>query len=82
MPGDVVLLPTGAAHALASALDAATVPFHHAAAEQALAAGEELHLGTGIGQTRILCASYHQDPAITYRSDAVGAATCDGHRPF
>jgi hypothetical protein len=80
MPGDVVLLPTGAAHALATALDAATVPFDHAAAEQALAAGEELHLG--IGQTRILCASYHQDPAITYRSDAVGAATCHGHRPF
>jgi hypothetical protein len=32
---------------------------------RALAAGEELHLGTGIGQTCILCASYHQDPAVT-----------------
>jgi hypothetical protein len=41
------------------------VPFDHAAAEQALAAGEQLRLGTGTGQTRILCASYHQDPAVT-----------------
>src|SRR5215467_7016456 len=65
MPGDVVLLPTGIAHVLASAPDADTVPFDHLAAEQALAAGEELRLSTGIGQTRILCASYHQDPAIT-----------------
>jgi len=65
MPGDVVLLPTGRAHVLASAPDADTAPFDHLAAEQALAAGDELRLGTGIAQTRILCASYRQDPAIT-----------------
>ena len=65
MPGDVVLLPTGIPHVLASAPDASIVPFDHLAAEQALAAGDELRLGTGIGQTRILCASYHQDPATT-----------------
>jgi len=65
MPGDVVLLPTGRAHVLASAPDADTAPFDHLAAEQALAAGDELRLGTGTAQTRILCASYHQDPAIT-----------------
>src|SRR5215471_9994508 len=65
MPGDIVLLPTGAAHILASAPDADTVPFDHAAAEQALASGEELRLGSGTPQTRILCASYHQDPAVT-----------------
>ena len=65
MPGDVVLLPAGTAHVLASAPDADTVPFDHLAAEQALAAGYELHLGIGIAQTRILCASYHQDPAVT-----------------
>jgi len=65
MPGDAVLLPTGITHALASAPDAATVPFDHLAAEHALAAGEDLRLGTGPGQTRILCASYHQDPAVT-----------------
>jgi len=65
MPGDVVLLPTGLAHILASAPDAATVPFDHLAAEHALAAGQDLRLGAGPGQTRILCASYHQDPAVT-----------------
>ena len=65
MPGDVVLLPTGLAHILASATDAATVPFDHLAAEHALAAGQDLRLGAGPGQTRILCASYHQDPAVT-----------------
>ena len=65
MPGDVVLLPTGRAHVLASTPDADTAPFDHLAAEQALAAGDELHLGAGIAQTRILCASYHQDPAVT-----------------
>jgi AraC-like DNA-binding protein len=65
MPGDVVLLPTGIAHRLTSAPDAGTMPFDHAAAERALAAGESLRLGTGPGQTRVLCASYRQDPAVT-----------------
>jgi AraC-like DNA-binding protein len=65
MPGDVVLLPTGIAHILASAPGAGTMPFDHAAAERALAAGESLRLGTGPGQTRVLCASYRQDPAVT-----------------
>jgi len=65
MPGDVVLLPTGIAHSLASGPDAGTAPFDHAAAERALAAGVSLRLGTGPGQTRILCASYRQDPAVT-----------------
>ena len=65
MPGDVVLLPTGTAHVLASTPGADTVPFDHLAAQQALAPGDELRLGTGIAQTRILCASYHQDPAIS-----------------
>src|SRR5690348_3390418 len=65
MPGNVVLLPTGIAHVLASAPGAGTMPFDHAAAERALAAGESLRLGTGPGQTRVLCASYRQDPAVT-----------------
>jgi AraC-like DNA-binding protein len=64
MPGDLVLLPTGMTHILASTPDAATVPFDHMAAEHALAAGENLRLGAGPWQTRILCASYHQDPAV------------------
>src|SRR6516165_7455799 len=65
MPGDAVLLPTGITHILASAPDAATMPFDHLAAQQALAVGQDLRLGSGPGQTRILCASYHQDPAVT-----------------
>ncbi len=65
MPGDVVLLPAGAAHTLASAPDVATEPFDHLAARQALTAGDELTVGTGTVQTRILCASYRQDPAVT-----------------
>jgi hypothetical protein len=40
------------------------VPFDHLAAERALAAGADLSLGDGPGQTRVLCASYHQDPAV------------------
>jgi AraC-like DNA-binding protein len=65
MPGDVVLLPTGIAHVLASAPDAGTVPFDRVAAEQALAIGTELQMGTGTPQTRILCARYRQDPAFS-----------------
>lgn len=61
MPGDIVLLPTGRAHGLASDPGSDTEPFDHDAAEQ----GGELTIGTGIPQTRILCASYHQDPAVT-----------------
>jgi AraC-like DNA-binding protein len=65
LPGDAVLLPTGTAHVLASDPAAGTVPFDREAAQRALAAGEELHLGCGEPGTRILCASYRQDPAIT-----------------
>jgi AraC-like DNA-binding protein len=65
MPGDIVLLPAGTAHTLASGPDAHTQPWDRLAAEQALAAGGELTIGVGTVQTRILCASYHQDPAVT-----------------
>jgi AraC-like DNA-binding protein len=65
MPGDVVLLPTGSAHALSSERDGTLVPFDHIAAEQALAAGDVLHIGTEPVHTRILCASYRHDPAVT-----------------
>jgi AraC-like DNA-binding protein len=65
MPGDVVLLPTGRAHALASERDGALEPFDHVAAEQALTAGGVLAVGAGPVVTRILCASYRHDPAVT-----------------
>ena len=65
MPGDLVLLPAGAAHTLASGPGAHAQPWDGLAAGQALAPGGELTVGTGTVQTRILCASYHQDPAVT-----------------
>jgi cupin len=73
MPGDIVLLPAGTAHTLSSAPGARTQPFDHLAAEEALAAGGELTVGTGMIQTRILCASYHQDPAVTLLRPAATA---------
>lgn len=65
MPGDAVLLPTGIAHTLDSGPDATVLPFDHLAAEQAVSTGGELTVGVGTPQTTILCASYHQDPAVT-----------------
>ncbi len=64
-PGDIILLPGGAAHTLASAPGAATEPWGRLSAAQDLAPGGEISVGTGAAQTRILCASYHQDPAVT-----------------
>jgi AraC-like DNA-binding protein len=63
-PGDIILLPGGAAHTLASAPGARTQPWARLAATQALAPGGEISVGTGTAHTRILCASYQQDPAI------------------
>ncbi len=65
MPGDLVLLPSGAAHRLASEQNGAVVPFDHAAAEQAQASGGVIRIGSGTMQVRILCASYRQDSAVT-----------------
>lgn len=64
MPGDVVLLPTGTAHAIASDPGQALEPFDHAAAEQAMATGGRLTVGAGPSHTRILCASYRHDPTV------------------
>jgi AraC-like DNA-binding protein len=65
MPGDLVLLPTGAAHALSSDRDGSLVPFDHLAAEQAAGTGGIVHVGSEPARTRILCASYRHDPAVT-----------------
>ena len=54
MPGDIVLLPTGTAHTLASDPGSRTQPFDHLAAEQALAAGGELTVGTGTIHTQLI----------------------------
>ena len=65
MPGDVVLLPTGADHSLSS--DPATVarPCDHVAASRARTDGRVLSFGTRPVQTHILSASYTHDPAVS-----------------
>lgn len=65
MPGDVVLLPTGLAHALVSEPGAETVPFSQLVAVQCVTPGGEVTIGDGTPQTRIMCAHYHQDPAVS-----------------
>src|SRR5262245_5398722 len=55
MPGDVVLLPTGAEHAIVSHPDQVREPFDHAAAERAMASGGRLTVGEGPSHTRIVC---------------------------
>ncbi|MCU1403873.1 MAG: DNA-binding protein AraC-type [Glaciihabitans sp.] len=63
MTGDVVLLATGAAHALSSAPGADIHSCDVAAADDARRHGGVLRLGDGDTQTQILGASYSHDPA-------------------
>jgi AraC-like DNA-binding protein len=65
MPGDLVLLATGAPHRLSSEPDSPVVPFNHVAAEQSQASGGLIRVGNGSVQARILCASYRQDATLT-----------------
>ncbi|SDZ39659.1 AraC family transcriptional regulator [Herbiconiux ginsengi] len=63
MSGDVVLLATGAAHALSSAPGVDIHSCDMAAADEARRHGDVLRLGEGDIQTLILGASYSHDPA-------------------
>ena len=63
-PGDILLLPTGTRHRLASDPGHPCQPFDHAAAREALANGGILRAGEEPYGTRILCASYRLDPAV------------------
>lgn len=65
MPGDVVLLPTGVAHGLSSDAGSTLLPFERLMTDQAAEASGRLRLGDEPWPTRILCASYRQDPAVT-----------------
>ncbi|CCQ14460.1 DNA-binding domain-containing protein, AraC-type [Rhodococcus sp. AW25M09] len=67
MPGDVVMLPQGSAHALVSAPSATVHSCDNAAASRARLRGEVLKLGDGEVQTQILGASFTYDPAATRR---------------
>ena len=64
MPGDVVLLPTGAGHSIASDPDAVTRPYDHEA-EGTGTDGGVYRIGSGAVRTHILCASYEHDPAVS-----------------
>ncbi|MGD0554332.1 MAG: AraC family transcriptional regulator [Streptosporangiaceae bacterium] len=61
MPGDVVLLPTGADHALSS--DSGPVPRDQP--EVVPADGGIYRIGTGPVRTHALCAHYRHDPAVS-----------------
>lgn len=63
MPGDVVLLPGGTAHALSSApgMPAASCP----RCDDAMANGSVLRLGVGEVQTHVLGARYEYDPTVS-----------------
>lgn len=65
MPGDVVLLSTGAGHTLRGDPATAVSPCHCPEAERARSCGGVLRLGTGEVQTHILGASYDYDPAVS-----------------
>lgn len=66
MPGDLVLLPRGVPHRLASEPTGPLVAFDLSAAKRAGEAGGILHVGDGgPTHTRILCASYWQDQTTT-----------------
>jgi AraC-like DNA-binding protein len=63
MPGDVVLLPSGAAHSLSSEPDVVIAPPCNA--EDSRDEAGILRFGTGPVQTHILCAAYEHDPTIS-----------------
>lgn len=62
MPGDVVLLPTGTEHSLSGGADAVVRPRD---AEITRDDGGVYRIGSGPVQTRILCAYYEHDPAVS-----------------
>src|SRR3954447_14070182 len=85
VPGDVVLLATGAAHGLASTPEADLEPFDHVAAEQAFEGRGVMQVGTGEARTRILCASYSQEaatltPLLTLLPDVLHLPAGSGQR--
>lgn len=65
LPGDVVLLPRGTEHTLAS--DPATLDAtnRHAHSQYQQTSAGVVAIGTGLVRTHILCAHYEHDPAVT-----------------
>ncbi len=65
MPGDVVLLPGGAEHVLASDPIALARTGEHASDGYELADTGVVKMGSGPVRTRVLCAHYEHDPAVS-----------------
>ncbi len=64
--GDVLLLPTGIRHTLASASRGATIPFDRDLKRERITEDGELVLGGPGATTRILCAAYDYDQEIAH----------------
>jgi AraC-like DNA-binding protein len=65
MPGDVVLLPTGVAHVLASDAETVTRPIAEGSDAWEQAASGVVTIGSGPVRTHVLCAHYGHDPAVS-----------------
>ena len=65
MPGDVVLMPSGTAHGLSSVPGVPLTPCHGCNANDVMANGNVVRLGTDEVQTHILAATYEYDPTVT-----------------
>ncbi|GIH71254.1 AraC family transcriptional regulator [Sphaerimonospora thailandensis] len=65
LPGDVILLPTGAAHSIASDAHRTPAPCDTALADHARRAGAPMRLGSGDTRTHLLGASYRHDRVVS-----------------
>lgn len=65
MPGDVVLLPTGRTHILASDAETVARPFAEGSDAWALSTSGVVTIGSGPVRTHVLCAHYEHDPAVS-----------------
>jgi len=64
--GDVVLLPAGHSHVMASAADAPSEPFDPDAKRRALRSNGEILVGAPPRDVRFLCAAYDYDRHVTH----------------
>jgi AraC-like DNA-binding protein len=64
MPGDVVLMPTGIAHLLASDAETVRRSRDHPQSKLAFPGPGIVGIGTGPVRTHVLCAHYEHDPAV------------------
>ena len=67
MPGDVVLLPSAAAHRICSEPDGPCVPFDRIVKQQMIGADGELHLDGPGAATTFVCAGYDYDLDVAGR---------------